>query len=284
MIRKNITFTQGILQDYVDCKMRFYLRYVQGLAWPAIQAEPITEVEQHILRGEQFHRSVHQFFIGIPMDKIQESLVGPQMQRWWETFISFWQREYASYAASSDIQILPEYSFFSQFHGVRLGVKYDLVLLNKDNELIIFDWKTSHRRPYRSWLAGRIQTRLYQFLGLKAGNYLFADNNFSPGQIQLNYWFSDFPEQPENLRYGEDQFKSDEIFFFRIIDEILDSEEANYQMTDEIKSCQFCNYRSYCNRGRVAANYLEEDGEAIIGGKGQDSFDFTDMEEIPLLI
>ena len=33
-------FSQGSLQDYVDCQRRFQLRYLMKLAWPAVDAEP----------------------------------------------------------------------------------------------------------------------------------------------------------------------------------------------------------------------------------------------------
>ena len=36
-------FSQGSLQDYVDCPRRFQLRYMMKLAWPAVEAEPAVE-------------------------------------------------------------------------------------------------------------------------------------------------------------------------------------------------------------------------------------------------
>ena len=32
-------FSQRSLQDYVDCRRRFQLRYLQHLAWPAVEAK-----------------------------------------------------------------------------------------------------------------------------------------------------------------------------------------------------------------------------------------------------
>ena len=41
-------FSQRSLQDYVDCRRRFELRYLQNLAWPAVEAEPHLEQEKRL--------------------------------------------------------------------------------------------------------------------------------------------------------------------------------------------------------------------------------------------
>ena len=41
-------FSQSSLQDYVDCRRRFQLRYLQNLAWPALQSEPALENERGV--------------------------------------------------------------------------------------------------------------------------------------------------------------------------------------------------------------------------------------------
>jgi len=33
-------FSQGVLQDLVDCPRRFQLQYVQAQPWPAVDVEP----------------------------------------------------------------------------------------------------------------------------------------------------------------------------------------------------------------------------------------------------
>jgi hypothetical protein len=50
------TLSQSSLQDYNDCPRRFELRYLQRLAYPAIETEPALENEKHQREGEFFHR------------------------------------------------------------------------------------------------------------------------------------------------------------------------------------------------------------------------------------
>ena len=52
------TFSQSSLQDYRDCERRFYLRYIEQLAWPAVDSEPVLENERRKAAGEIFHRLV----------------------------------------------------------------------------------------------------------------------------------------------------------------------------------------------------------------------------------
>ncbi len=65
------SFSQSSLQDYVDCPRRFQLRYIEHLAWPAIETEPLLENERRLREGQQlFHRMVQQHLIGLPVEKL----------------------------------------------------------------------------------------------------------------------------------------------------------------------------------------------------------------------
>jgi len=63
-------FNQAILQDAVECRRRFQLRYLLELAWPAPVAEPAEEYEAHARAGEAFHRLIHQHQLGLPVERL----------------------------------------------------------------------------------------------------------------------------------------------------------------------------------------------------------------------
>ncbi len=71
----DFVFTQNNLQDFVDCPRRFQLKYLLKMAWPAPISEPIEENDHLIQLGSQFHQMVHQFFLGIPEEKITRWLL-----------------------------------------------------------------------------------------------------------------------------------------------------------------------------------------------------------------
>ncbi len=83
---EHFEFSQSSLQDYVDCARRFQLRYLDRVAWPAVQAEPVQENERHIQRGERFHRLAQQFLLGISPEKLARMAaadVDENLQVWW---------------------------------------------------------------------------------------------------------------------------------------------------------------------------------------------------------
>src|ERR1051325_4715967 len=83
------TLSQSSLQDYVDCKQRFKLRYLDRLSYPAVETEPTLENERHQQEGEYFHRLVQQHLIGIPAEQIAKFANTPDLQKWWENFQAF---------------------------------------------------------------------------------------------------------------------------------------------------------------------------------------------------
>ena len=80
------TLSQSSLQDYQDCPRRFELRYLQRLAYPAIEMEPALENEKHQQEGEYFHRLVQQHLIGIPAEQVGKLANTENLQRWWSNF------------------------------------------------------------------------------------------------------------------------------------------------------------------------------------------------------
>ena len=65
-------FSQASLQDFQDCRRRFYLKYVEKLGWPAIEAEPALLNEELMQQGADFHRLVHQFFLAYTDQELNE--------------------------------------------------------------------------------------------------------------------------------------------------------------------------------------------------------------------
>ena len=81
-------FSQGSLQDYVDCPRRFQLRYVHHLAWPAAESEPALENERHLRQGAAFHRLVHQHVLGLPPEQLSRTVADEALRRWWRNYLA----------------------------------------------------------------------------------------------------------------------------------------------------------------------------------------------------
>lgn len=248
------TLSQSSLQDYNDCPRRFELRYLQRLAYPAIETEPALENEKHLQEGEYFHRLAQQYFIGIPAGQVAKLANTDNLQRWWENFVK--SDSLTSLTGLKNLKT--EVTLSAPLGKFRLVAKYDLIAVDKE-KIIIYDWKTYRKRPKNEWLAIRWQTRVYRALLVHAGSHLNGGKTIQPGQVEMRYWFSDFPNDPAVFPYQTDQFKRDWDALTRLAGEIASA--SDHPKTDEAAKCSYCPYRSYCNRGVRAGDALDAELE-----------------------
>jgi len=248
------TLSQSSLQDYIDCARRFQLRYLDRLSYPAIESEPTLENEKHQQEGEFFHRLVQQYLIGIPKEQISKLANTSNLQRWWENYLTH-----------PDLRVLkalgglfPEATLSAPLGKYRLLAKYDLIAIDQ-NKATIYDWKTYRKRPRNEWLSARMQTRVYLALLAHAGAHLNNGQPFAPGQIEMIYWFSDFPNEPARFSYTSAQYKRDWDTLNKLADEI--DSVSSYPLTDDRTKCLFCPYRSYCERGVRAGDVDQAEAE-----------------------
>ncbi len=233
--------SQSSLQDYVDCARRFKLRYLDRLSYPAVESEPTLENERHQQEGEYFHRLVQQNLIGIPSEHISRLANTANLQKWWENFQLFSQTNLANL-----VNRLPEVTLSAPLGKYRLLAKYDLIAVENDKALI-YDWKTYRKRPRNEWLSARMQTRVYRSLLVNAGAHINNGKPFEPEQIEMIYWFADFPDDPARFVYTSAQFRRDWDMLVKLSDEIASA--SSYPLTEDRQKCLYCTYRSYCERG-----------------------------------
>jgi hypothetical protein len=283
-------FTQSNLQDYADCPRRFQLRYLLQLAWPAIAAEPADEYEAQVRDGEMFHRLAQQHVLGILPWQDQPLFDDEPLAEWWRAYL-------ADPPPDLPPIRLPEITLSAPLGDHRLIAKYDLIALDPGRRAVIVDWKTSAKRPRPGWLAGRLQTRVYRYLLVRAGSDLRhapdasqAPGAFgaalSPDQVEMIYWFTNYPDEPERLPYDATQFAADGRALAELAAEIAQRGDPVFPLTDDLKRCRFCAYRSLCGRG-VAAGDLADAGdeaaaveEPAAAGDWAERFDFEQVGEI----
>ena len=249
-----VTLSQSCLQDYLDCPRRFQLRYIERLSYPAIEAEPALENEKHILEGEYFHRLAQQYWIGIPGGQVAKLANTPNLQKWWENFL-----------AAKELQRLkdlpglsPEATLSAPLGNFRLLAKYDLIAVG-DGKAAIYDWKTYRKRPRNEFLAPRMQTRVYRALLAHAGAHLNGNKPIEPEQIEMVYWFADFPDDPARFPYTSAQYNRDWDMLLKLSEDI--GSASSYPLTDDRQKCGFCPYRSYCERGVRAGTMDQAEAE-----------------------
>jgi CRISPR/Cas system-associated exonuclease Cas4 (RecB family) len=249
--------SQSSLQDYADCQRRFQLRYLDRLAYPAEESEPALENERHMQEGEYFHRLVQQHLLGIPAAQIARLANTPDLARWWQDFSN--DKDLRDFLSLKDLRTYPESSLSAPLGSLRLLAKYDLIAGAPAGKFIIYDWKTYRKRPRNEWLASRLQTRVYRALLAKAGSQLNGGKLIAPEQIEMIYWFADFPSEPARFPYNATQFRRDWETLSKLAEEI--SSRQDFPLTEDVSRCLFCPYRSYCNRGVRAGDGEELEAE-----------------------
>jgi hypothetical protein len=247
------TLSQSSLQDYMDCAQRFKLRYLDRLSYPAAETEPTLENEKHQQEGEYFHRLVQQHLIGIPAEQIARFANTTNLQRWWENFQNSKDLGFEGLPG-----LYPEATLSAPLGKYRLLAKYDLIAV-QNGKAVIYDWKTYRKRPRNEWLAARMQTLVYRALLVQAGGHLNNGKPFEPEQIEMVYWFADFPEEPACFPYTTAQFKRNWDTLLKLSDEV--GSASSYPLTEDRQKCLFCTYRSYCERGIRAGDIEQAEAE-----------------------
>jgi len=263
-----LQLSQSSIQDYADCPRRFKLHYIDHLTYPALESEPALDHEKNMQEGELFHRLVQQALLGLDKDRLGRLANTPSLSRWWRSFVDHGPD-------LSGWKLHPEYSLSAPLPPHRLVAKYDLIAV-RNGQAVIYDWKTYKYLPRKDRLASRWQTRIYPALLAKCGGYLAESESISPQNIQMVYWFAEFPSEPVVFQYSPDQYRRDWDALQAIAAEI--SAVEDYPKTDELTHCKYCSYRSYCGRGTGASLESEREAERELDNAGD--IDFEQIGEI----
>lgn len=282
---KTFQFSATSLQDYVDCPRRFQLRFLLRIAWPAPLAEPVGEQEHHARLARDFHRLVHQHLLGLPLDALSASVHDPDLKRWWQAYLMV-------APTLGDARLLPEVVLSAPLGGYRVVAQYDAIVARVQQRspvqgefkpepalgrpFLIIDWKTYRRRPTRTWLAQRLQTRLYPAMLVQSGAPVVNQSHIQPDDVEMCYWLAEYPHEPQVFPYNTATYQADLDYLTALITEIderikLSGHRSNvgseavadetWSLTSNLDECRYCNYRSLCGRGGVAGpltDYADE--------------------------
>jgi len=246
------TFSQGNLQNFIDCRRRFQLRHIDRLAWPALQTEPAEAHEKNMLRGARFHKLAQQHHMGFPSEKLAASVRDPILAEWWANFNE-------NYPVDLPAMKQVEVTLAAPVGEHRLVAKYDLLAFEPGGRFVIADWKTGGWIPPYDWLRDRMQTIVYRYVLVEAGASLNGGSPIDPASVEMIYWFANAPESPVRLPYDQVQHAAAGSKIEGLIGEISGLGENDFPLTEDLKQCKFCVYRSLCSRGETAGD-LEEGG------------------------
>lgn len=254
--KSNFIFSAYKIQDYLECERRFELNHILKHPWPAIQSEPVYLLEQQMQQGEQFHLFAQQYFSNIQAKLIEEQIENDQMISWWQKFVAF---------AKDLLQFkhFAEYKISYNLNDFRLLAIYDLLVIDTNNKFTIIDWKTNKKRLGSNQIRNSIQTRIYPLLLALNGFASPNNNSIQPQQIEMVYWFTNYPDHPEIIQYSNDQFEADLAYLKDLLHEISVKEIGEFTKTPNTRLCNYCKFRSLCERGDAAGTIDEFEQEIL---------------------
>jgi CRISPR/Cas system-associated exonuclease Cas4 (RecB family) len=268
----NFQFSSTSLQDYVDCPRRFQLRYLLSVAWPAPQVEPLMEGERYTRLARDFHRLAHQHALDIPEGALSQGIADDALEQWWRNYLAFVPQLPAG-------ERYPEVGLSAPLAGQRLVAQYDLLIVAQDG-LLIVEWKAYRQRPGRRWLAGRLQTRVYRYVGSQVGGQLSGVRPGPPEQVEMMYWFANFPGDPERFPYSAAEQAADRLYLADLIAEIKSRGEEIWPLAADERRCLYCNYRSLCERGAAAGRWEESEDDFALDDEAGLDLDLGQVQEI----
>ena len=164
--------------------------------------------------------------------------------------------------------------------GYRLTARYDRVGAEPGGRIVVVDWKTGTKLPSRSWMEQRMQTRVYPYVTTLAGSDLNGGTAPEPEQVEMVYWYANFPHQPLRFGYDRDRFESDGAYLNRLVEEIAARGEGDWELTGRLSRCRFCSYRSLCKRGTEAGSLAEWEDEPDQDGEWDFDLDLEQIAEV----
>lgn len=240
----NFVFSQSSLQTFDYCPRRFCLRYLKKLVWPAQMASEQNQSKDRDA-GVRFHQLIHQYFLGFELETLQKIANYDSDSRLVDWFENFLQSPYAHLPGS----LYPEKSLQTEIAGYQLIAKVDLLQIH-ENQIKIYDWKTSQKLPKASSLLKQTQSKVYPLVISRA----IEPNN---QKLSLIYWEANFPDQTIELQSAESDWQKFEVEISNQICEIISLKAEEFVMTDNLQKCGWCEYRSFCHRA-VSADQANE--------------------------
>ncbi len=278
VISRETRFSQFMLEDYLACRRRFLYRHVKHLEWPPLETDQMIEQQRRMSLGSRFHQMVEQHVSRIPDQRLSELEMNDDLREWWEAYL------HANPVKDPKAVVTAEKVLSASLAGFRILAKYDLIASFPDGKLQIWDWKTAANKPKRHHLARHTQTRLYRYLAVKAGASLHRGDPVLPEQVEMIYWFANFPDQAQHFPYDVAQHQADEEYLADLITQIAaHQDEDEFISTGEERACRYCVYRSLCGRGTAGGNVDEFDvdqAEDVV--TGAPLFDLDAIAEIAL--
>jgi CRISPR/Cas system-associated exonuclease Cas4 (RecB family) len=264
-------FSQHSLGTYARCPRRFLWRYVDRQPWPAPEQDDPVAQEAFLERGRIFHQWMARRLLGVPSEAIAMATDDADLARWWNAAKGFPGHALPAGLREAELPVVV---------GVgahRLYARYDLLALDPGGRAVIVDWKTLEHRPNQRHLRSRLQTRIYLYTLVAAGQAFTGGAPVNADDVSMLYWFANHPDAPEWIPYSRREYEADAQRLEDLIAHISAMRRDEFAPTDNPRLCPCCQYRTLCE---CDGDKGDADEEAWV----DEEIDFRlDLAELPEL-
>lgn len=236
-MRKQISQSQ--IQSFQECHWQYFLAHVQKLAWPTPVTPAFQKNAENLRLGKAFHLYVHRTIQGIL--PTVHTAPEPAIAKWIENFIAFnpLPENAVIYSEKEVTMLSDDFIWLGEFDALAI----------QENQLTIFDWKTSAKPGNEKTLRASPQTRLYLYL-LFENRFRFAANKeLMAENLEILYWYPNFPTAPVRIQYSHEQALADEAYLRHTANSMRSDKPEDYPQTTDENKCARCRFQTFCHRG-----------------------------------
>lgn len=245
-------FSASQVEAFLSCRRKYYYGSLVRLNWPAPFDRNFQKAEALTALGRDFHLAVQRV--------IQRILTIDEAIQTNQGRVKIWLEQFSrTIALPSDGAVYAELPLTMAIGEDLWNGKIDSLAVS-GGRATIYDWKTTRRPGKRSDYAEAAQTRLYRALAVANRDALGIAPNRLP-DIEMIYWFANFPDDPIRFTYSESAYAEDLAALTALAAEMRSTNEADYPRTRDAKTCAWCRYRTYCRPSSVALEFDEDDFE-----------------------
>jgi len=235
------------LKMFLECKRKFYLKYVEKLKYHDIPAEMPSEHEI----GTALHEALKVVYqnqsrfsdvteLSKTVTKALSNVVGSnelqafQLKLWQKKLIPFYEKEVARFEEGIEVKCCEE-SFNTKVHNISLTGQIDRIDITQNHTYDVIDYKSGSYPKYTKKSVENATDFQLEFY------YLLAQN---VGEVNSCYYY--------DLKNGvlvEEEFLSIKLERLKeILLGLSQLESFTHEKCEDIKVCQYCDYKYICQR------------------------------------
>ena len=240
-------YSQHSLSSFQTCPMKFKKRYIDNLKWQGFLSD---RIKRKIELGNAFHLCAYRYFSNIPITDIEDVETLEKVTKLKEKFVIGEERKY-----------YPEYKMRMVDSFYKIEANIDLLIVNEDNSVEIWDWKTGNANEDK--LRNSFQTILYMFIVYEQAERLLGVK-LKAEDLSMSYWLLDKNVPDVKIYYSDDMHEQFRKKIANSINEIENFDIKDFEKDKYINSCKFCEYNWYCETGEEKNIDFDESFDDIL--------------------